>query len=211
MIDSTHLYAFGSVCRGEVDSSSDIDLLACLSSPKHTLDPQKFSIYSYDRIKELWKEGNPFSWHLHLESKLVYSSDGSDFIVDLGKPRKYTKGMEDCDKFSRLFKESSTSLISSGNSVTFNLSCMFLAARNFATCYSLHYGKPVFSRTSPLLIENKLVIDEDIFDIFARARILSTRGYGTILTKDEIELAKSSIPTLINWMNDLSPKESTYE
>ena len=205
---STHLYAFGSVCRGEIDPASDIDLLACLSKPKPEIDPTKFSIYSYERIQELWQEGNPFSWHLHLESKLIFSSDGSDFLADLGEPSKYTKTPEDCDKFNKLFLESYRSLMLSSISAVFHLSCMFLATRNFATCYSIGLGKPVFSRMSPLLLENKLPIAREDFDVFARARILSTRGFGSSISDAEVEKAKTFSPIIIDWMNELLPNGS---
>ncbi len=200
---STHLYAFGSVCRGEIDPASDIDLLACLSTQKPDIDPKKFSIYTYKRIRELWQEGNPFSWHLYLESKLIYSSDGSDFLMDLEEPSKYTNIFEDCRKFNNLFLESYNSLMQSSNSIVFHLSCMFLATRNFATCYSLGIGKPIFSRMSPLLIEQKLPIAKENFDIYARARILSTRGYGSIISNTDINIAKSSAPIILDWMKEL--------
>ena len=203
---SEHIYAFGSVCRGEVDPSSDIDLLACLSKPKPEFDPEKFSIYKYERLKELWLEGNPFSWHLHLESKLLFSSDGSDFLSDLGEPSKYLKSIDDCIKFHQLFIESYNSLVQSSNSATFHLSCMFLATRNFATCYSLGNDKPLFSRLSPLQLENKLTVKHEDFNVYARARILSTRGYGLDLSKSEIEQALKTAPVIIDWMADLLPR-----
>ncbi len=202
---STHIYAFGSVCRGEVDSASDIDLLACLSTPNLKIDPEKFSIYSYDRISTLWKEGNPFSWHLHLESKLIYTSDGSDFLLELKEPSKYEKVEEDCMKFNKLFIESYHSLMESRNSIVFHLSCMFLATRNFATCYSLGIGQPIFSRMSPLLIDRKLPIKKETFDIYARARILSTRGYGSTISETEVNTAKFSALIIQDWMRELSP------
>lgn len=200
---STHIYAFGSVCRGEVDPSSDIDLLACLSKPQQEYDSEKFSIYNYDRIQELWLEGNPFSWHLHLESKLIYSSDGSDFLYNLGEPSSYSKALEDCRKFRLLFLESYRSLMHSSISTVFHLSCMFLATRNFATCYSLGKGKPIFSRLSPLQLEQKLSVADKDFDIYTRARILSTRGYGSVISDSEIEQSKSIAPVIIDWMNEL--------
>ncbi len=202
---STHLYAFGSICRGEVDAASDIDLLACLSAPNPEIVPEKFSIYTYERIRELWQEGNPFSWHLHLESKLIYSSDGSDFLMELQEPSKYKKVSEDCMKFNKLFLESYHSLMESSNSIVFHLSCMFLATRNFATCYSLGTGQPIFSRMSPLLIDRKLPIAKEDFDIYARARILSTRGYGSTISKTEVNMAKSSALVIQDWMRELSP------
>jgi len=201
---NTHFYAFGSICRGEVDPASDIDLLACVDTQHPEIDPKKFSIYSYERIQELWSEGNPFAWHLFLESQLIYSSDGSDFLKGLGIPSKYTKISNDCNKFHNLFLESYQALMQSSNSMVFHLSCMFLATRNFATCYSFGTGEPVFSRNSPLLIERELPITKESFDVFARARILSTRGYGSAISKDDLKVAKSSSPIIIDWMQNLS-------
>jgi len=200
---TTHIYAFGSVCRGEIDAASDIDLLACLSAPNHHITPEKFSIYKYERIRELWNEGNPFSWHLHLESKLIYSSDGANFLMELKEPSKYNKAVEDCIKFQKLFSESYDSLMKSSNSFVFHLSCMFLATRNFATCYSLGNGQPNFSRMSPLLIDQSLSIAREDFDIFARARILSTRGHGSSISEAEVNTAKSSALIIQNWMRKI--------
>jgi len=208
---NTHIYAFGSVCRGEVDPSSDIDLLACLSKPKMEYDPEKFSIYSHDRIKELWLEGNPFSWHLHLESKLIFSSNGSNFLLDLGKPSTYSKSLEDCKKFNQLFLESYYSLMQSSISAVFHLSCMFLATRNFATCHSLGEGKPNFSRLSPLQLERKLPVTQENFDVYVRARILSTRGYGAAISSSEIEQALCVAPDIIGWMSELLPRGVSHE
>jgi len=76
-----HIYAFGSVCRGEVSRDSDIDLL-CIDEGTQAdrFDPELYSVYSYERIRELWSEGNPFAWHLWLESRLLFSSDAEDHL-----------------------------------------------------------------------------------------------------------------------------------
>jgi predicted nucleotidyltransferase len=66
-----HIYAFGSLCRGEVSRNSDVDLLALVDGFDERFNPEIYSIYSYRRIEELWREGNPFAWHLSLESRLV--------------------------------------------------------------------------------------------------------------------------------------------
>lgn len=200
---TTQFYAFGSLCRGEIDRSSDIDLLACVSSTTDVIDPEKFSIYGHDRLRQLWQQGNPFAWHLHLESKLLFSSDGEDFIALLGVPGRYTKASTDCAQFSRLFAESQTKLSESTNSATFNLSCMFLATRNFATCYSLHTGTPNFSRNSPLQIARPLRIEKSIFDVLSHARILSTRGIGDKLSSVSISNALLAAPAISDWMSSL--------
>lgn len=200
-----HIYAFGSICRGEIDSGSDIDLLACVLRSRPEIDPKKFSIYSYDRIRQLWIEGNPFSWHLHHESTLLFSSNKTDFLGSLGVPAAYGKANEDCRKFHELFVESHDALRAAQNSRVFHLSCMFLATRNFATCYSFTVGKPIFSRRSPLMIDRPLKISQEVFDVLVRARILSTRGHGNLLSEADICVAAQSAPIILDWMNELMP------
>ncbi|MEM5367922.1 hypothetical protein V4C53_18020 [Paraburkholderia azotifigens] len=208
---TVHYYAFGSICRGEVDRRSDIDLLACVSNERVDLDPQKFSIYSHDRLAEMWQMGNPFAWHIHLESRLLYASDGQDFVADLGVPNPYGDRRVDCEKFARLFEESARALQADENSNVFHLSCMFLAMRNFSTCYSFKGGAPIFSRQSPLMLENSVPMQRENFDVFVRARILSTRGYGEVLSKAEIQEARESASAVIKWMRRLLSSESVNE
>ena len=69
-----HIYAFGSLCRGEIDIDSDVDLLAIVGGPDRRFNSDTYSVYSYKRIAELWAEGNPFAWHLTYESRMVYAS-----------------------------------------------------------------------------------------------------------------------------------------
>lgn len=182
---------------------SDVDLLACTDGPAPNIDTEKYSLYRYDRIKALWKEGNPFAWHLHLESKLLFSPDGSDFLRDLGSPAQYKAGAEDCKKFYTLFERAYKELQLSSNSAIFHLSCMFLAIRNFATCHSLSVGNPIFSRQSPLLVEPSLVIDPQVFSILTRARLLSTRGHGEGITSEEVNAALQAVLVVPRWMETL--------
>ena len=74
-----HIYIFGSICRGDLREGSDIDLLALVEGYDSRFDPDTFSVYSYSRIADLWAEGNPFAWHLFLESRLVFASDQRTF------------------------------------------------------------------------------------------------------------------------------------
>ena len=55
-----HLYIFGSLPRGEIGFGSDVDLLAITEKFDSRFDPDAFSIYSYRRICELWKEEKSF-------------------------------------------------------------------------------------------------------------------------------------------------------
>lgn len=198
------IYAFGSVCRGEVVNGSDVDMLAIVEGHDSRFDASDYSIYSYDRIKELWLEGNPFSWHLYLESKPIYLSNEIDFLRSLGEPRKYSNGQKDCLKFKAIFDEARQSLEKSSLSQTLDLSTIFLAIRNFATCYSLARGIPDFSRSSAKRLGDESVpISNDVYLIYERARILCTRGQGDPLSTREIEKAISGLVDVVTWMNKL--------
>lgn len=208
-----HIYAFGSVCRGEVDTFSDIDLLA-LTNPgeqdKTTFNQKDFSLYSYQRIEDLWSEGNPFAWHLHLESKMIHSTDGSDYLKSLGQPSEYKNGLDDCLKFYKVFKSSRTSLQESSYSEIFDLSSIFLSIRNIATCFSLATNiKNDFSRKSALnLSDNNIPIEQSVFRSLERARILSTRGVGEMLNETDVFGVKQAASDIEQWMLKLISKIS---
>lgn len=200
-----HIYAFGSIVRGEILFDSDIDLLAIVDGYDVRFDPEIFSIYSYRRIEELWQEGNPFAWHLSLESKLLFSSTGDDFLKHLGRPGRYQKCLSDCEKFFSLFRSARSSLSSRSNSMVFDLSTVFLSIRNFATCFSLGLShSPNFSRNSALSLgSHNMVLSSGSYDILVRARILSTRGFGHNLTNQEIDSVLQELASVQKWMESL--------
>jgi len=201
-----HIYAFGSVCRGEVSTTSDIDLLAAISGHDPRFDAQIYSIYSYARLREIWNEGNPFAWHLHLESKLIFSSDGSDFLRELGPPSQYTRCRQDCKRFADIFRTSRASLEKGFQTSVFDLSTAFLGIRNFASCFSLGVLKrPNFSRHSALKIEEySIKISPDVYSILERSRLLSTRAIGKAITPSEVRVAAEEFSTIELWLMDLT-------
>lgn len=200
-----HIYAFGSICRGEIDSSSDVDLLVIGGEDASVYDQSIYSIYSYERIRDLWKQGNPFAWHLFLEAKLVFASDGKDILHSLGEPAHYKKCAEDCDKFFLLFTEARAALIANQTSAVFELSTIFLSVRNIATCFSLGVKNyPDFSRSSALRMGSDSVpISEHVYRVLERARILCTRGRGQEISREEIEATLDSLDRVYHWMEEL--------
>lgn len=199
-----HIYAFGSVCRGEVDSFSDIDMLAIVNGRDNRFSSADYSIYSYARINELWGQGNPFAWHLFLESKLIYASDGTDYLCSIGEPSAYKSGLADCEKFREIFLSAKKSIEDSDLTEVFDLSSVFLAIRNFATCYSLRSKlKPDFSRNSARnLGVDSIPIDNSTYELLEKARVLSTRGLGEILSPCDVSKAKMALTQTESWMND---------
>lgn len=210
-----HIYAFGSVCRGEIDISSDIDMLAIVNGYDSRFNPSDYSIYSYERIHDLWKQGNPFAWHLFLESKLVYSQDDIDHLKSIGAPNAYKSGISDCEKFREIFLSARNSIENSNLTEIFDLSSIFLAVRNFATCYSLHNEiSPDFSRNSARNLGAKSIpVDASTYTSLERARVLCTRGLGEILSRTEIDKAKRTLGEIDSWMTGILKimKSGIYE
>lgn len=200
-----HLYAFGSICRGEVDPNSDVDLLAVVDGFDERFDPNVYSIYSCQRIREIWSEGNPFAWHLATEAKLLFSSDGSDLLRSFGSPNSYRACRQDCDKFYQLFVDARASFVQNHATRVFDLSMVFLGIRNFATCFSLGcLQTPDFSRHSALRLGTRsLRIAAEPYSVFERARILCTRGQGEAITDDEADLAAHEFHVIEEWMENL--------
>ncbi|MBI4782427.1 MAG: nucleotidyltransferase domain-containing protein [Oscillatoriophycideae cyanobacterium NC_groundwater_1537_Pr4_S-0.65um_50_18] len=207
------IYAFGSVCRGDISLGSDVDLLAIVKGHDTRIDPNIFSVYSYERIQALWKEGNPFAWHLSFEARLLFSSNRIDYLSTLGSPETYKNCLSDCQKFFSLFCEAQDSIITGSKSIIFDLSIVFLSIRNMATCFSLGITRqPNFSRNSALHLGfDSIPSTLASYHILEKARILCTRGYGEKLTNDEIDTAIRELTEVSNWMSNLIEKAKENE
>jgi hypothetical protein len=176
-------------------------------------DPDIFSVYSYSRIAELWRQGNPFAWHLFLESKLIFASDGSDFLNSLNSPGDYTACLRDCEKFYSVFCEAYNSIASHSASRVFELSTLFLSIRNIATCFSLGVtSNPDFSRHSAQhLGSDSVPLASAPYAILERARILSTRGKGASITDKEVDEAVAELHNVKDWMEALIAQVRNHE
>jgi predicted nucleotidyltransferase len=208
-----HIYAFGSICRGEISPGSDVDLLAIVESDGSQFDPDVYSIYSYKRIQELWEEGNPFAWHLSLEARLIFATDNTDYLKGLGIPKRYRRCVRDCEKFFALFQEGCDSLFAKRSSTVFELSTIFLSIRNLATCFSLGVtDRPDFSRNSALgLGIRSLRLSPESYRVLERARILCTRGLGTNILQEEINAILLQLHEVRKWMANLIDEAKAYE
>lgn len=203
-----HLYIFGSLCRGEVVPGSDADLLAIVSGGANALSREMFSIYSHARVREIWEEGNPFAWHLFHESRIVFASDGRGYIEGLGVPKPYMGRAGDCTRFFELFlgARRSLSIDYRNASAVFDLSTAFLALRNFCSCYILgKRGAFDFSRNVALrLMGDALPVPLESYRVLERARLLCTRGYGSMLTDAEVEQGRAALGPIEEWLSLMS-------
>jgi hypothetical protein len=180
-------------------------LLAIVDGYDERLNPNDYSIYSYRRIEQIWEEGNPFAWHLASESRLLFTSDQTDFLKSLNEPARYRRAIQDCQKFFSLFTEAKHSITTTSTTRTFDLSMVFLAIRNFATCFSLGFlDQPNFSRRSAIGIgDHSLPIEQEAFAILERSRILCTRALGSPINASEAATAMEEFPRIEAWMEGL--------
>lgn len=208
-----HLYAFGSICRGEVGMASDVDLLALVDGADTRFDPMVYSIYSYGRMRQMWEQGSPFAWHLWQESKLLHGDDGEDWLRRLGAPAPYLDTTAHCGRFASMFAGAFKALTGDCPSPVFELSTVFLAIRNFATCYSLAFlARADFSRSSPKRLgEASIGLTDEEFQIFERARLLCTRGFGPALTAEEVARARAALPAIEAWFVNLLRRAGIHE
>jgi len=209
-----HLYAFGSVCRGEIDTDSDIDLLALVSGHDGRLDPTKYSIYSYAKMRMLWQKGSPFAWHLAAESRLLFASDEVDFLKSLDQPSPYMACVADCEKFLGVFLAARASIMESSATRVFDFSTIFLSIRNIATCFSLGVlDVPNFSRHSALQLckEFRIPISTECYRVFERSRILCTRSSGEDLSDEDSSVAFAGFDVIEQWMQKLVERANEHD
>ncbi|MCC0007705.1 MAG: nucleotidyltransferase domain-containing protein [Hyphomicrobiaceae bacterium] len=210
MTSLRHIYAFGSLCRGEVAEGSDVDLLAIVTGGTNELSRSMFSIYSHKKIERIWQEGNPFAWHLHLESRPIFCSDNIDFLAALGPPAAYRSAAADCQRFRQIYKDAQSSCQQDQASIIFDLSAAFLGLRNFSTCYLLGAGTHDFTRHSARrLMGDNLPLEAGAYRVLERARLLCTRGYGDAIDADSITNAITQLPLAEAWMDQLM-REANY-
>lgn len=171
------IYIFGSMTRGEVSSSSDVDVLVIQDSPEPDSFPPSWSVYSKKTIESYFAGGRLFAWHLYLEAVQVYPRSGSGFIADLGAPTPYYSLAEDLDDLQLLLENSLFELQNDSPSPIYELGLIYTAIRDIGMAASWSMlAKPSFSRYAPYEIPVRCPLPLDIYEIAMRARHASTRG-----------------------------------
>jgi predicted nucleotidyltransferase len=204
------LRLFGSTFRGDSDAGSDLDILVVTDNQKIALHEVKryfsqqknvdFSIYSRERIIEMFKEGHLFAWHLYLESAPVTKKFEDKWFSDLGRPSEYKYAYSDLTQFLILLEEAISS-IRSGSNYVFEAGICHVGLRNCSMIISyITTGIPNFSRYSVLELSEvlKLQMKRDYYDNFLRCRRISARGNFEI-PPSKIEILKT-LPIIEKWI-----------
>lgn len=182
---------FGSQARGNADAKSDFDVIAVVldvtSIDKNALAAEVssrlevevgLSIYSENRIRVLWREGSPFAWHLHLQSRAVLGTIPDYFRW--APPAPYVDAAMDCSLMRGVLQSSRRRLAARVvGSDCYEAGLMYVCARNIGMFASSRLlGEFDFSRYAPYALSNAFRLDLNLglYEQLVTCRHATTRG-----------------------------------
>lgn len=171
------IYAFGSVTRGDVSPSSDVDILVLDDIPSSSRFPRDWSVYSKATVSKYYAAGRLFAWHLHLEAVLLHPAGGSGFLAKLGAPSRYATAANDIADLRVLLSSSIAEIRRGSQSQVYELGLVYTALRDVAMSASWQLlGRPLFSRYAPYEINPPCPLPRFAYETAMRSRHASTRG-----------------------------------
>jgi hypothetical protein len=174
------IYVFGSLVRGEVGSTSDVDVLVVPVGLKPCADyPRAWSTYSRQSLQTYHSAGRLFAWHLWLEAKCVFTPLSRAWLHSLGPPAPYASWEDDIDELAALLAQSIEQLRAGTSSPIFEAGVVYTALRDIAMSASFSLlASPSFSARAPYLLPIECPVPERTYRQAMLARHSSTRGVG---------------------------------
>lgn len=172
-------YVFGSVCRGEPDPGSDVDVLVISNEPSAARElPAAWSLYSPRRLRQLFARGTLFAWHLYLESVPVWPRGAPGFLKRIGPPAAYVGARREIADLQKILRSAVAELERGTLSPVYELGLIALACRDTAMAASPTLaGHFDFSRHAPLaLLSARFPLTRRQFDYLLSCRRATTRG-----------------------------------
>lgn len=200
----THdLYIFGSAVRGEVSSSSDIDVLVIPFHNSQREYPSSWSVYSAETIESYFCAGRLFAWHLHLDARCIYSSGAIPYLSSLGTPASYSSAAVDIDDLDEMLRQSLVEIRGKTNNLIYELGIAYTAIRDIAMAASwTTMDRPCFSRNAPYLLPIPCPLPTEAYHGAMLARHSSTRGSEHEI--DTIRVAKQLLAApVLRWVNNI--------
>jgi hypothetical protein len=185
-------YIFGSAGRGQQDHLSDLDVLAVVrngggnvpdsiiaSHVPDKLKPLKLSIswYGRDRLREMFRNGELFAWHLHRETIPLF--DPENFLAGLGRPSDYRECVADVTSFQRVMAGIPAQVALNEQNAIYEAGLVYVCLRNIAMAASWSLcAFPDFSRYSAFRLSgvDPCPISAQEFDLTMACRMASQRG-----------------------------------
>jgi hypothetical protein len=171
------IYAFGSVTRGDVSPTSDVDILVVDDIPSSSRFPRDWSVYSKSVVSKYYRAGRLFAWHLHLEAVLLHPAGAGGFLAKLGTPSRYTTAAEDIADLRVLLSSSLDEIRRGSPSQVYELGLVYTALRDVAMSASWQLlGRPSFGRYVPYEITPPCPLPRPAYETAMKSRHASTRG-----------------------------------
>ena len=190
------IYIFGSIIRGEVSATSDVDVLVIpLAGQSRDCYPLAWSVYSEELITSYYRIGRLFAWHLHLESRSIYSPSAENLLQRLGPPAPYSTAKQDIDDLEVILNEALEEIRRGTNSLVYEIGIIHTALRDIAMSASWKLlGTPNFSRESPYFLPTVCPLPIEVYRATMRARHCSTRGIMAGIDLDTVASAVLNTP-----------------
>ncbi len=203
---SHEIYIFGSACRGEARPTSDVDVLVLPFDEDTSTFPSAWSVYRPELIREYYRLGRLFAWHLFLEAKCVFSTNDTPSLQSMGEPAPYSSMVEDIDDLEFLLKEALGELENGTHNKVFELGIVYTALRDIAMSASWSLtGSPCFSAFAPFHLPVDFPIEQRVYEKAMLARHSSTRGVEIEFDLDQAVEDVSSA-CLDRWVDELRGK-----
>ena len=183
---------FGSVARGDDDELSDLDLLAlvktgagpvsleevCATLPADLAgETATVSWYGIERLVEMYRSGELFAWHIHLDGKVLHNPVGA--VATLGVPAPYRRALDDVDSFLSIAADLPSQLERAGCNAIYEFGVLYVCLRNVAMSASAHLSvQPDFTRQSPYRLGDgpPCPVPESEYRMSMLCRLASQRG-----------------------------------
>ena len=200
------LYLFGSVITGDVDSGSDVDVLVVIDDLKNRENyPDAWSVYSRQRIEELFRAGTLFSWHLYLDAILIYPSTSLGLIQSIGEPSEYTSYIVEVEQLVKLARNSVEEIESCTKSWIYEYGLLYVAARDIAMAsFKKLNDRFVFSRFAPFeLKRNIFPFTKKEYEYLMQCRRATTRGLKVIPNTTIQQMIEHKCDDFLHWCENI--------
>ncbi len=170
-------HSYGSVCRGEPDPGSDVDILV-ISDRRDRADlPSSWSCYSRRRLRTLFTRGTLFAWHLYLESVPLWPRCAG-YLKKIGPPSPYAAAAREIADLHRILRGAAKELADGTSSPVYEFGLLSLACRDTAmAAFPALQGRFDFSRYAPLHLKTAAFpLSKKQFDYLLACRRATTRG-----------------------------------
>jgi hypothetical protein len=132
------------------------------------------SWYGLRKIGALFRSGDLFAWHLHLEAKALA---GTALNALMGVPADYTTAVADIRDLREIAGRVERTITACNANAVYEMGILYVCARNIAMAASWRLApRPSFGRYSPYDLPVPFPIARDTYEVMLRCRMASQRG-----------------------------------